>query len=93
MVSPFAPMVEPGHHRRKLHDSRDQVQDISWAIGRPDKQTNIKIAPAHQVGDVACMTAQAQRLFREGYEHRPVDRHDLDLLEEWGRASTRLSGC
>jgi hypothetical protein len=51
-VSPFAPMVE-ADHPRKLHDSRDQVQDISWAIGGPDKQTNIKIAPAHQVGDVA----------------------------------------
>ena len=31
------------------------------------------------------VTAQAQRLFREGYEHRPVDRHDLDLLEELDR--------
>jgi lincosamide nucleotidyltransferase A/C/D/E len=34
---------------------------------------------------VPCVTAQAQRLFREGYEHRPVDRHDLDLLEELDR--------
>lgn len=31
---------------------------------------------------VPCVTAEAQRVFREGYEHRPVDRHDLDLLEE-----------
>jgi lincosamide nucleotidyltransferase A/C/D/E len=34
---------------------------------------------------VPCVTAQAQRLFRERYEHRPVDRHDLDLLEELDR--------
>jgi hypothetical protein len=34
---------------------------------------------------VPCVSAQAQRLFREGYEHRPVDRHDLDLLEELDR--------
>lgn len=31
---------------------------------------------------VPCVTAEAQRLFREGYEHRPVDRHDLELLKE-----------
>jgi Aminoglycoside-2''-adenylyltransferase len=34
---------------------------------------------------VPCVTAQAQWLLREGYEHRPVDRHDLDLLEELDR--------
>lgn len=31
---------------------------------------------------VPCVTAEAQRLFREGYEHRPADRHDLDLLKD-----------
>lgn len=31
---------------------------------------------------VPCVTAEAQRLFHAGSEHRPVDRHDLDLLME-----------
>jgi hypothetical protein len=51
-VSPFVSIVE-ADHPRKLHDSRDQVQDISWTVVGSDKQSNIKIAPAHQVGDVA----------------------------------------
>ena len=43
-----------------------------------------------ELGDrpVPCVTAAAQRLFRKGYKHRSVDRHDLDLLDglEQGRA-------
>ena len=40
---------------------------------------------------VPCVSAQAQRRFREGYELRDVDRHDLALLEELERQE-RLSG-
>ncbi|HEX6759370.1 MAG TPA: hypothetical protein VF086_13320, partial [Propionibacteriaceae bacterium] len=50
--SPFVPIVE-ADHPWKLQESRDQLQDISWAIVGPNKQANIMIAPAHQVGDVA----------------------------------------
>jgi lincosamide nucleotidyltransferase A/C/D/E len=31
---------------------------------------------------VPCVNVEAQRLLREGYEHRAVDRHDLELLKE-----------
>ena len=30
--------------------------------------------------DIPCITAEAQRLFRQGYELRSVDRHDLQVL-------------
>jgi lincosamide nucleotidyltransferase A/C/D/E len=37
-----------------------------------------------QLGEVAvpCVSAEAQRLFHSGYDLRPVDRHDLALLDE-----------
>ncbi len=31
---------------------------------------------------VPCFTAEAQRLFRSGYELRDVDRHDLEMLAD-----------
>lgn len=34
---------------------------------------------------VPCVTAEAQRIFRQGYPHRPVDRHDLDVLQRLER--------
>jgi lincosamide nucleotidyltransferase A/C/D/E len=33
---------------------------------------------------VPCLSAEAQRLFHQGYEHRPIDRHDLDQLAGLG---------
>ncbi len=34
---------------------------------------------------VPCVSITAQRAFREGYEHRDVDRHDLRLLDDLER--------
>ena len=34
---------------------------------------------------VPCVSAEAQRFFHQGYEHRPIDRHDLDLLTKLGQ--------
>ena len=33
---------------------------------------------------VPCVSAETQRLFHQGYEHRPIDRHDLGLLTKLG---------
>ena len=34
--------------------------------------------------EVPCFTAETQRFFRTGYEPRPVDLHDLALLDDLG---------
>jgi lincosamide nucleotidyltransferase A/C/D/E len=33
---------------------------------------------------VPCASREAQHVFRSGYELRPVDRHDLALLDDFG---------
>ncbi len=38
---------------------------------------------------VPCVTAEAQRLFRQGYELRLVDRHDFDVLDQLSQKSSR----
>lgn len=35
--------------------------------------------------EIPCVTAEAQRVFRTGYELRPVDRHDLEELDRLGK--------
>jgi hypothetical protein len=51
-LSPFLPLVE-ADNPWKLHDTRDHVQHVSWAVIRSDEETYVKLTPAHQVGDVA----------------------------------------
>lgn len=84
-VSSFVPIVEadnPG----KLHEPGDQLQDISWAVAGADEEHHIKIAPAHEVRDIAT-----------GQRHGPDVTDDLRLVElvkEGGplRMQRRLSG-
>jgi lincosamide nucleotidyltransferase A/C/D/E len=47
-------------------------------------------AAVGRLGDVSvpCVSAEAQRLFRLGYEPRDVDRHDLALLDRLGGPGT-----
>lgn len=71
-------LAEDGSARQAALDGGYHRFDASWfAVGQLGGQP------------IPCVTAEAQRLFHEGYEHRAVDQHDLQLLDEFEQGRNR----
>lgn len=76
------PLVLDDHGR-----ARQAALDGGWHEFPPDFGTEGRLGDA----TVPCVSVEAQRLFRTGYEPRDVDRHDLAELDRLERSSGNCS--
>jgi lincosamide nucleotidyltransferase A/C/D/E len=69
-------------HPLRFDENGDGWQDLG--NGRRGRHSAGGLSGSGTIGgrQVRCCTAELQRAFHRGYEHRDVDRHDLGLLDE-----------